>query len=493
MTSRVPDPDEFAELRELRQENESLSQQVKRLIRLEQELNRQGAYLDNQRRLYRRLYEVGNRFSSTRDVDEIVQVTTQFVLYELMFERCLVVLREGDDELVVRGHDGYFDDDDAEAHTSLVLPADDPRVLPLLADAPYAICHEHRCPSSLRSLGAQVGMAEYAVLPFASQPGECMGLLFAGNRTAGSRHHARLEEDGETIIGLGNLAAQAATAINNSRSYAALERERQHLEEKVTERTAELERATRVAEAANQAKSDFLANMSHELRTPLNAVIGFSEVLRSAMFGEVNEKQAEYLSDILDAGKHLLSLINDILDLSKVEAGRMELELREISMPDALEHSLMLVRERAASHGVALRLDVSPEVGTVVADERKLRQILANLLSNAVKFTEPGGEVTLVATRDGDRLEITVSDTGVGIEASELPLVFEEFRQVGSHPGRVQEGTGLGLALTRSFVELHGGRVTATSEPGVGSVFTVRLPRRTLPPTPAVRAETDVG
>ncbi|MFM8769517.1 MAG: ATP-binding protein, partial [Rubrivivax sp.] len=230
-------------------------------------------------------------------------------------------------------------------------------------------------------------------------------------------------------------------------------------------------------EAANRHKSEFLANMSHELRTPLNAVIGFSEVLLERMFGELNDKQADYLQDIHAAGTHLLSLINDILDLSKVEAGRMELDSGDFDVPSAMGNALSLVRERAQRQGVALGLTVGHGVGPMRADERKFKQILLNLLTNAVKFTPTGGRVDLSACLlDGGVLQVAVADTGIGIAAQDQAAVFEAFRQVGHPYTRKQEGTGLGLALARRFVELHGGALSLQSEPGRGSTFTFTLP-----------------
>jgi signal transduction histidine kinase len=216
--------------------------------------------------------------------------------------------------------------------------------------------------------------------------------------------------------------------------------------------------------------------MSHELRTPLNAVIGFSEVLLQRMFGELNAKQDEYLKDIYASGQHLLSLINDILDLSKIEAGRMELAPAPFHLPTALENAVTLVKERASRHGIALQLDIDPRLGELVADERKVKQVLLNLLSNAVKFTPEGGRIGLTAGRKNGLVEIAVTDTGIGIASEDQAAIFEEFRQVGSDETRKQEGTGLGLTLAKKFVELHGGRIWVESEPGRGSTFTFTLP-----------------
>ncbi|HQR10421.1 MAG TPA: GAF domain-containing protein [Casimicrobiaceae bacterium] len=260
---------------------------------------------------------------------------------------------------------------------------------------------------------------------------------------------------------LKTFADQAVIAIQNARLF------------------REIQDKSRQLEVANKHKSEFLANMSHELRTPLNAIIGFSEVLQEGLFGDVNEKQADYLNDIYTSGKHLLGLINDILDLSKVEAGRMELDLATFDVSSALSNAMTLVRERAQRHNVDLRLAVGPDLGEVTADERKFKQIVVNLLTNAVKFTQDGGSVEVTARRDADAIVTAVRDTGIGIAKEDQEAVFEEFRQVGRNYTNKQEGTGLGLTLTRRFVELHGGRIWVESEPGKGSTFTFTLPVRT--------------
>jgi signal transduction histidine kinase len=259
---------------------------------------------------------------------------------------------------------------------------------------------------------------------------------------------------------LGTFADQAAIAIENVRLF------------------HEIQEKSRQLEIANRHKSEFLANMSHELRTPLNAVIGFSEVLAEKYFGDLTPKQAEYVKDIHASGKHLLSLINDILDLSKIEAGRMELELAEFDMPSALQNALTLVRERAQRHGIALELKTDPALGAFRADERKFKQIMLNLLSNAVKFTPEGGRVGVNAQLNGQGVEIAVTDSGMGIAAADQETIFEEFRQVGSDYTKKAEGTGLGLALAKRFVELHGGTIRVASAPGQGATFTFTLPLR---------------
>jgi GAF domain-containing protein len=279
-----------------------------------------------------------------------------------------------------------------------------------------------------------------------------IGALTMNRKTPG-------EFPAETIELLQTFATQSALAIQNARLF------------------REIEQKSRELEAASRHKSEFLANMSHELRTPLNAVIGFSEVLSERMFGELNEKQDEYLKDIHASGQHLLSLINDILDLSKIEAGRMELELSDFDLPMTIDNALTLVRERAARRSIALNTAVDERVGQVHADERKIRQVLLNLLSNAIKFTPEGGRIHVEARSVNESIEVSVTDTGVGIAPEDQEAVFEEFRQVGTAEKKV-EGTGLGLALSRKFIELHGGKIWVKSEVGAGSTFTFTVPVR---------------
>ncbi len=224
--------------------------------------------------------------------------------------------------------------------------------------------------------------------------------------------------------------------------------------------------------------------MSHELRTPLNAIIGFSEVLADEMFGSLNAKQMEYARDIHGSGHHLLSLINDILDLSKIEAGKLDLELAEFDVGGAIANAATLVRERRLRNRLTLNIDLAPEVGTWLADPRRFKQILVNLLSNAVKFTPAGGVITLDARVVEGGLRVAVSDTGIGIAADDLARVFEPFRQVGDDSGRKAEGTGLGLSLVRLLVELHGGAVGVASRLGAGSTFQFTLPPRSPGSTP---------
>jgi GAF domain-containing protein len=295
---------------------------------------------------------------------------------------------------------------------------------------------------------AKVGKFRSAVFVPFGRGGKGVGALVLNHPRPGFRLKPR------QLALLETFADQALIAIENARLL------------------AEIREATRRLEVAGRHKSEFLANMSHELRTPLNAVIGFADALRAKMVGEVNPKQAEYLGNIREAGEHLLALINDILDLSKVEAGHMELQRSRFDLPRVIAQALTQVRPRAISEGIELAKDIDPRLGEIDGDERKLMQVLLNLLSNAVKFTPRGGRVEVSALLRETTVEIAVKDSGTGIAPEDQARLFENFRQV----GKPKEGTGLGLALAKRFAELHRGSIEVKSEVGSGSTFTVVLP-----------------
>ena len=319
--------------------------------------------------------------------------------------------------------------------------------------APIPLPDLHALSEQLPVRDALIGAGYRALLavPLVRE-GHLIGALTSFRKTPG-------EFPANVVELLQTFATQSALAIQNARLF------------------REIEIKSRELEVASQHKSEFLASMSHELRTPLNAIIGFSDVLLQGMFGDMTEKQTEYLQDILASGQHLLSLINDILDLSKIEAGRMDLELTDFHLPSAIDDALLLMRERASRRGLTLERHVDERLGEVRADQRKVKQVLLNLLSNAVKFTPEGGRINVRAALVDGRVEISVTDTGIGIAREDQETIFEEFRQVGTAEKKV-EGTGLGLALSRKFIELHEGRIWVQSQVGVGSTFTFTIPPR---------------
>jgi signal transduction histidine kinase len=309
---------------------------------------------------------------------------------------------------------------------------------------------QERAVSRVRPILNRLGYRSLLTVPILREQ-QIMGGLTVWRRAVG-------EFEPEVVKLLQTFATQSALAIHNARLF------------------REIQAKGRELEAANRHKSEFLANVSHELRTPLNAIIGFSEVLLEKLFGELNDKQNEYVDDILSSGRHLLSLINDILDLSKIEAGRMELEVTTFHLPDAIENALLLIRERASRHGIKLDRLVDDRIGDFTGDERKVKQVLVNLLSNAVKFTPEGGQIKVEAGLGDSAVIVSVTDTGIGVAKEDQEAIFEEFRQASGNYAQKREGTGLGLTLTKRFVEMHGGKIWVESEVGKGSKFTFTLP-----------------
>jgi signal transduction histidine kinase len=422
-------------------------------VRLFKELEERTTQLTRSVGELRALGEVGQAVSSTLDLETVLSTIVSRAtalagmdagaIYEYDEARGEFYLHTADrlqDEVVTALRAGPIRKGEG-ALGRMAMAGEPAQIRDIMTDASYQ--------SRLREVVLRLGYRSLMAVPL-MRDDHMLGGLVVYRKTPG-------EFAPEVITLLKTFATQSALAIQNARLY------------------REIEVKSKELEAASRHKSEFLANMSHELRTPLNAIIGFSEVLAERMFGEVNEKQAEYIGDILQSGQHLLSLINEILDLSKIEAGRMELELSDFSLPTAIDNALSLVRERAQRRAIALERSIDKRLGMVRADERKVKQVLLNLLSNALKFTPEGGQVEVRAAVNDGVAEVSVKDTGVGIAPEDQETVFEEFRQVGTASKKV-EGTGLGLAISRKFIELHRGRIWVTSKGGSGSTFTFTLP-----------------
>ena len=422
-------------------------------VRLFKELEAQTKALTRSVGELRALGEVGQAVSSTLDLETVLSTIVSRAtaladmdagaIYEYDEARGEFYLHTADrlqDEVVMALRAGPIRKGEG-ALGRMAMTGEPAQIRDIMTDASYQ--------SRLREIVLRLGYRSLMAVPL-MRDDHLLGGLVVYRKTPG-------EFDASVIDLLKTFATQSALAIQNARLF------------------REIEEKSRELATASRHKSEFLANMSHELRTPLNAIIGFSEVLSERMFGEINEKQAEYLDDILESGRHLLSLINDILDLSKIEAGRMELEATDFDLPSAIESTLMLVRERAHRRGITLARNIDERLAMIRGDERKVKQVLLNLLSNALKFTPEGGQIGVQAELRDGAAEISVTDTGVGIAPEDQETVFEEFRQVGMASKKV-EGTGLGLAISRKFIELHGGKIWVKSQVGAGSTFAFTLP-----------------
>ncbi len=454
------------EIEELRKACEALNEQVKELVRTERLLHRTQAELDREIKNLRMLNKISEFINSTFVMDEILNFVTKTIVRDMEFEKALIFLREGD-ELVAKAWDGYRRRMQEELHNLRLR--EEGMLSEVVREKKLLLVSEgSEEAKAVGDLAQKIKMDYFIAIPLVAKGGEVLGLLVAGNsQEKNYLYHSPSEED---IRLFSTLSTQVGLAIENSILYTTLE-------QKVEERTRELAIANQRLREASQAKSEFLANMSHELRTPLNSIIGFSEILLEQTFGELNERQLRYVRNIHTSGTHLLALINDILDLSKVEAGKIELKCEHLPLRDTLEECQTLVKTMASKKNIALSLSVEG-VDTVWADPVRFKQIMYNLLSNAVKFTPEGGSVTVTARPCGEMVEISVADTGIGIAKEHLDKIFEEFYQVDSSYSKQYKGTGLGLSLTKKLVELHGGRIWVESEVGKGSTFTFVLPLR---------------
>ena len=306
--------------------------------------------------------------------------------------------------------------------------------------------------SPLRDFLEEERLHALLALPL-KREGRVLGALTLGRRQTGSFSR-------EVVELLQTFAAHSTLALQNARLFRTLE-----------EKSRELE-------AASQHKSQFLANMSHELRTPLNAILGYTELIVDKIYGDVPEKILDVMQRVQKSGRHLLSLINDVLDLSKIEAGQLQLSLKDYSFTDTLNTVVTSIEPLAAEKGLALTLEAAPDLPLGFGDDRRLAQVLLNLLGNAVKFTDEGS-VTVGASRSNGEFLVSVADTGPGIPASEQQRIFHEFQQVDNSSTRTKGGTGLGLAIAKKIVEMHGGRLWLESELGTGSTFYFSIPVRT--------------
>ncbi len=423
------------------------------------------------------LHEVATAVSSSLDPDEVVDLSLKAVTRHLRYDRAAVFLVDDDRRSLARAHSCGLEPEHARVLDGVSIPLDDPKslVAPAVRERRAFLVTgvAGRGADGLRHVAPALGVDQFLVAPLLAQ-GEALGVLLVDNGRSGRP----LSEEGLPL--LTTVGSTIAAAVENARLYRQIEAQNRTLEERVRERTQELAEATRVAEAANRAKSAFLAGMSHELRTPLNAILGYSEMLLEDDARAGGELQRADVERIQSSGRYLLGLVNDVLDLSKVEAGKMELVIEAFDLAPFLKGVVDTARPLVERNGNVLEIDGAEAPAVLRTDETKVRQVLLNLLGNAGKFTRKGRVSLRVAREEGPEgapwVRFDVADTGIGMSAEQLERLFEPFAQAGAGTNRQFGGTGLGLALSRRLAGLLGGEVAVVSEPGSGSTFTLRLP-----------------
>ena len=451
--------------------------------------------------------EIGRLTSMILKIDNLVEVIISLMKNQMDFERGMIWLCEQDSSRIYyAGGYGFSQERRKEFHQN-TYELENPNCIDYFMQAANSHIPAFANDSSEIEKLYPLETTEHARL-MGVDSFLCVPILFE-NQLLGIMAFENYKFNSEIVYSdlslLVGVASQFAGNISNARAFNKLQQNEQmlqksqvELEKRVEHRTAELldmnaklKEAKKISENASKAKSEFLANMSHELRTPLNHIIGFTELVLDKKFGELNEIQEDYLNDVHVSSYHLLSLINDILDLSKIEAGKLELVISNVNLRELLENSFVMVKEKALKHSIELLLNTDGIPETITADDRKLRQILYNLLSNAVKFTPDGGKVSLTAQKcdlEGQKntnrvgkpnggIHISISDTGVGLAPEDVDRIFAPFEQAENSLNRKYQGTGLGLSLSKQFIELHGGRIWAeTKGKGKGSTFHFIIP-----------------
>lgn len=509
-------------LGQLEQENAQLREQVRRLMAAENKLYMLQDHLSAQQRVYVQLAELGRSLTGMLDVDRITETVVKFVVYSLNYERCVAFLREPQDTAYrARAWEGYYESQALTRVSSAFLSDDDVAQLGI-EEMGFVCCKGKPDAPGTDGVGSMVQLDEYFVFALPKKSGGVLGLLVAGNTREQARYQSEVAAEGEMLVAFSNLANHTATSVEHVRAFRALERERELLDQAVADRTRELSEALDIAQEAVRLKAQFLANVSHELRTPLNSIVNvpmalisdyvslnvlvcggcgarfqtdqeesveacpdcggtLSEATSVACVGDPSE-HLRFLKLMQQQGTHLLSLVEDVLDFSRIEAGRMELRPTTVDVGEVISEVEATILGTGRVEQRRLIMPALAERVTVTADRIKFKQVLINLVGNAVKFTKSDGRIELSVQQEGDAggstrvLVVSVIDDGLGIPADQIDAIFESFRQVDGSHTRAVGGAGLGLAICRQLVEMHGGTITVTSQLGSGSTFRVTWP-----------------
>ncbi|GAC1351024.1 MAG: hypothetical protein NVSMB1_00120 [Polyangiales bacterium] len=470
-------PKAESRLKELEGQCEHLSGEVLRLRTQEIKLYKNKELLDKQQKLYKQLYELGKNLNSTFNVEKILGFITQSVLYDFNFERCCVLVRGANGIYVAKAWEGYYDDEAENlVRGARVLP--DSHLIERLAIKGQLLCPTECVDDELNRFGRETfAISEYVLSPLGNDPKMPLGLIIIGNSLEHAKNYQRITEHADVLIGVANLVTQISASMANASFYETLQTERDSLEQNVKDRTRALADALADLRELDNAKSNFFANVSHELRTPLTLSIGPLEQILQRETGLSPQDTKRHLDIVYRNQLRLLKLINNLLDFAKIDAGQMSGRFQECDLVEALRFYMGTVSAAAEARKIVLKMEVDAEPVKGFFDRDKIEKIVMNLLSNAFKFTPDGGAITIFVRSAGERIELSVTDTGIGIPAEGISKLFQRFAQVDNSAKRRYEGTGIGLAMIKEYVAIHGGTVSVESTVGVGSTFRVSIPK----------------
>lgn len=455
-------------IRKLKEDIELLDQQAKLIIKTDLALNKTQEELDKKITGLYTLHELGKRVSSLFNVEELFGLITPPFISKLGFQNCLIILKTDTDSFVKKNAIGYSESDVQEIENRLTQ---EPNSRILFEKGKFLLVNKAEALEySEQTLIDIFKLDSFLSLPIIAK-NEAIGFILVGNASPFSR----ITEGDVELLSI--LANQLGVAIENSKLYAELWQSHQELERRVNQRTQELARLNEELKNLNKKKSDFVSAVSHELRTPLTSIKGYASILIAGKLGELNPSQKERLEKIDKHSNSLTHLINNLLDISRIESGRIQMEIKEIILKDLLDSIIDIITPQLKEKSLQIRLNISPKITKIFADQSQIERVLLNLLSNAMKFTPEKGRITISIEERGDFIQFNVADTGLGLSKEDIELIFEEFYRVDNEVNQKVKGTGLGLSLVKRIIEAHNGSIWVKSELGKGSTFSFTVPK----------------